>query len=260
MARPLPLTDSRRNGTNGFHGEHPEPLHLHSSSEEEIRETTDRPRAAVSEVELVRAENTQLRGLCQELEQALQEAAQQLRPDLEKQVREFDAVLEEKNEVIARLHKQVQELQAALESAKAEAAPAAVPSGTEQQGKLPSEAELLALSEQLERERRQLQEDEQTLMDQMREMEVSMARERAELARQRTDMQRLQNEIRHELERLERDGGIQSKIENLRNQLDITGRPGGAPPASGSKSTSTTQASPARKEGLMGRLFKRGSD
>ena len=259
MARPLPLTDSRRIGTNGLHDTHPEPLHLHSSSEDETRETADRPRAA-SELEIVRAENSQLRALCQELEQALQEAAQQLRPDLEKQVREYDAVLEEKSAVIARLHQQVHELQASLDSGKAGADPAPVPSGTEQQGKLPSEAELLALSEQLERERRQLQEDEQTLMDQMREMEVSMARERAELARQRNDMQRLQNEIRHELERLERDGGIQSKIEDLRNKLqDVTARRG-APPAAGNKPTPTIQASPSRKEGLMGRLFKRGSD
>jgi chromosome segregation ATPase len=179
---------------------------------------------------------------------------------MEQQIREYDAVLEEKNEMIGRLHQQVQELQAAVESAKA-SAPPAVPTAAELQGKLPSEAELLALSEQLERERKQLQEDEQTLMDQMREMEVSMARERAELARQRNDMQRLQNEVRHELERLERDGGIQSKIEELRNKLqDVTARRG-APPASGNKSGSTSpSASPSRKEGLMGRLFKRGSD
>jgi predicted nucleic acid-binding Zn-ribbon protein len=261
MARPLPLTDSQRNGTNGFHGARTAPLeslHLHSSSEDEIREVADRTDSAAADLELVRAENAQLRALCQELEQALQEAAQQLRPDLEQQVREYDAVLEEKNELIGRLHQQVQELQAALESAKASPAPA-VPSSTEP-GKLPSEAELLALSEQLERERKQLQDDEQTLMDQMREMEVSMARERAELARQRNDMQRLQNEVRHELERLERDGGIQSKIEELRNKLqDVTARRG-APPASGNKAATTASASPSRKEGLMGRLFKRGSD
>jgi chromosome segregation ATPase len=162
--------------------------------------------------------------------------------------------------VIGQLHRQVQELQVALDAAGTGVA-AVAPSQPEQRGKLPSEAELLALSEQLERERRQLQEDEQTLMDQMREMEVSMARERAELARQRNDMQRLQNEIRHELERLERDGGIQSKIEELRSKLhDATTRRGAAP-VTGNRSTPTTPpSSPSRKEGLMGRLFKRGSD
>jgi chromosome segregation ATPase len=256
MARPLPLTDARRNGTNGSHS----PLHLHSTSVDEIGNTIDRPEPTAAEVELLRAENAQLRALCQELEQALQEAAQQIRPDLEQQVREYEAVLEEKSGLIGQLHQQVQEAQAALEAAEANAGQGAS-SGAQHQGKLPSEAELLGLSEQLERERRQLQEDEQALMDQMREMEVSMARERAELARQRNDMQRLQSEVRHELERLERDGGIQSKIEELRSKLqDVTTRRG-APPASANKSTSTTPpTSPSRKEGLMGRLFKRGSD
>jgi chromosome segregation ATPase len=230
---------------------------------DEIRESNDRREPArdeAAELELVRAENAQLRALCQELEQALQEAAQQLRPDLEHQVRDYVAVLEEKNELIGQLHNQVQALQAALEASETSAQNAYASAG--QECELPSEAELMALSEQLERERRQLQEDEQTLMDQMREMEVSMARERAELARQRNDMQRLQSEVRHELERLERDGGIQSKIEELRNKLqDVTARRGAAPAQGANRSTPIpAPASPSRKEGLMGRLFKRGSD
>ncbi len=170
-------------------------------------------------------------------------------------------MLEEQDGLIGQLHQQVQELQAALEEAEANAGHAAA-SHSGQQTKVPGEAELLALSEQLERERRQLQEDEQALMDQMREMEVSMARERAELARQRNDIQRLHSEVRHELERLERDGGIQSKIEELRSKLqDVSTRRGAPPLSSANKSTPTTPpASPSRKEGLMGRWFKRGSD
>src|SRR5579875_671852 len=244
MARPLPLTEPHRSGTNGTPGISSGP-------------STDDS----AELENLRAENAQLRTLCQELEQALQEAVGQIRPDLEQQVRDYEAVLEEKNEMIRQLHQQVQELQAALEVAEASAAQA-VPAPQGNGGKLPSEAELLALSEQLERERRQLQEDEQTLMDQMREMEVSMARERAELARQRNEMQRLQNEIRHELERLERDGGIQSKLEELRSRLqDVTARRGAAPVAGTNKPTPIPPpTAPSRKEGLMGRWFKRGSE
>jgi hypothetical protein len=123
------------------------------------------------------------------------------------------------------------------------------------------------LSEELERERRQLQEDEQTLMDQMREMEVGMARERAELARQRNDLQRLQGEIRHELERLERNGALQSKIDNLKSKLqDVTARrgaargevaPGNAPAGSGTHAPAPP-APPAKGQGLMGRLFGNG--
>lgn len=267
MARPLPLTDSHRNGTNGNHTARSAsagPLHLHNAPVEEGPAANDhlRPSAAeAAELEHVRAENTQLRALCQELEQALQEAAQQLRPDGDPQIRDYEAVVEEKNEVIRQLHKQVQELQTAVETAEGSGGPGA-PASQVHPDKMPSEAELLALSEQLERERKQLQEDENTLMEQMREMEVSMARERAELARQRNDMQRLQSEVRHELERLERDGGVQSKIDGLRSRLqDVSARRGAAPISGPNKSGSTSSpASPSRKEGLMGRLFKRSSD
>lgn len=293
MARPLPLPDPHRGSTNGNSAAcsvAAGPFHLHSASEEpahksvepleilaeeerEMPESVTRGRrgslghertasaAEYAEMEHLRGENAQLRALCQELEQALQEASQQLQPDLEHQIGEYEAVLEEKNEMIRELHQQLQETQAALVEAESRAGQPASPSRTHE-GKPPCEDELLALSEELERERRQLQEDERTLMDQMREMEVTMARERAEMARQRNDLQRLQNEIRHELERLERDGGIQSKIDSLRSKLhDVTARRGAAPGASThSSAPAPTPPSPSRKEGLMGRLFGRGGD
>jgi DNA repair exonuclease SbcCD ATPase subunit len=292
MARPLPIPDAHRSATNGNHSARSATagaFQLHSAAVDEAQESIDHlelleedgraglehgsqrggssglgrgralSTAELSELEHVRVENDQLRALCKELEQALQEAAQQLQPDLEQQIREYDAVLEEKNEMIRQLHQQLQETQAALEEAEARSAPAAPP--RPQVGHAPCEQELLALSEELERERRQLQEDEQTLMEQMREMEVSMARERAEMARQRNDLQRLQNEIRHELERLERDGGVQSKIESLRSKLqDVTARRGAAPMTVRSSDTPTQPTATPRKEGLMGRLFGRGSD
>ena len=293
MARPLPLPDSHRSASNGnsaVRAASSGPFHLHSASVESAHESMEpldllteeeqgmpesvvrnglnglghgRSASAAESSELVhlRGENAQLRALCQELEQALQEAAQQLQPDLEQQIREYDAVLEEKTEMIRQLHQQLQETQSALEEAETRASQPMSSSRTHQ-GNVPCEDELLALSEDLERERRQIQEDERTLMDQMREMEVSMARERAEMARQRNDLQRLQNEIRHELERLERDGGIQSKIDSLRSKLqDVTARRGAAPGSTTNPSApSPTPASPSRKEGFMGRLFGRGGD
>ncbi len=284
MARPLP-SDSQ-NGTNGKTGSHPgvanhanghpaagneghEPNKSLDFSDEDRTRSHEAPAvspsAHLAELEHVRAENAQLRALCQELEQALQEAAQQLRPDLEQQVREFESIVEEKNDMIRQLHQQLQELRASVEEAEAKAAkapPSPPPPPILRPGETPSEAELLALSEELERERRQLQEDEKTLMDQMREMEVSMARERAEMARQRNDLQRLQSEIRHELERLERDGGVQSKIESLRSKLqDASSRRGAAPvPASGKSTPVPSQGNTSGKAGLMGRLFKRSTD
>jgi chromosome segregation ATPase len=283
MARPLPLSDSTRTRTNGSHAVRPGaagPIHLHPADVDEgqgqidclemlqegrgrYSESATSSAADLAELDHVRAENSQLRALCQELEQALQEAAQQIRPDLEQQVHDYEAVVEEKNDMIRQLHQQIQELQAALEEAESRASQPPPPPVVHQ-GETPSESELLALSEELERERRQLQEDEQALMEQMKEMEVSMARERAEMARQRNDLQRLQSEIRHELERLERDGGVQSKIESLRTKLhDVTARRGAAPVPVANKSTQPPpQANTPRKEGLMGlgRFFKRGNE
>src|SRR3984957_10518731 len=113
-------------------------------------------------------------------------------------------------------------------------------------GPVPREDELLRLSEELERERRQLQEDEQSLMEQMRQMEMSMARERAEMARQRNDLQRLYGEIRHELERLERNGALQSKMDELKAKLqDVQTRRGAAPGA-----TARSTAAPSTNNGV----------
>jgi hypothetical protein len=179
-------------------------------------------------------------------------------------MREYDALLEEKSDTIRQLHQQLQNAQSQ--------APQADEEPGRRQGPLPREDELLSLSEELERERRQLQEDEQALMEQMRQMEMSMARERAEMARQRNDLQRLYGEIRHELERLERNGALQSKMDELKNKLtDAATRRGAAPtPGAGGRPASSdalptvqpgqqTPASPsqstAARGSFMGRLF-----
>jgi hypothetical protein len=276
MARPLPTPEPHRSGVNGNHqGRPPGAAHLHSSLLEEAQgnfpgdlvldSIAPPPGEApgpdlVRELDHLRAENAQLRALCGELEQALQEATQHPSGSgWEEQAREYEALLEEKSEMIRRLHQQLQEAQAALQEADAQSSPAPAPRA--HQGPVPREEELLALSEELERERRQLQEDEQSVMEQMREMEVGMAKERAELARQRNDLQRLQGEIRHELERLERNGALQSKIENLKTRLqDATTRRGAAPGGSGSGPSPATPppGGTPRRDSFMGRLFGQG--
>jgi chromosome segregation ATPase len=213
------------------------------------------------ELAQLRSENVQLRSLCGELEQALQEATQQGGNGSvdEERIREYEALLEEKSETIRLLHQQLQEAQASLEEAGAK-------QSARPKGPVPREDELLQLSEDLERERRQLQEDEQSLMEQMRQMEMTMARERAEMARQRNDLQRLYGEIRHELERLERNGALQSKMDELKAKLqDVQNRRGTAPasvnktssslPASAPATPPPAQQQPPRKESFMGRFF-----
>jgi hypothetical protein len=222
------------------------------------------PSAVPGDLEALQVENEQLRALCTELEQALQEATQNS-PSVDEQIRTYDALLEEKNDAIRELHQKLADLTAAFEDAEREQQANAP---RRPQIPLPREEELLSLSEELERERRQLQEDEQALMEQMRQMEVSMARERAEMARQRNDLQRLFGEIRHELERLERSGALQSKIDGLKSRLqDASSRRGAAPIPNGASGAGTPQPQPqapqqpatptppTKGNSFMGRLF-----
>jgi chromosome segregation ATPase len=213
----------------------------------------------LQELDQLRAENQQLRSLCIELEQALHEATQHGATDSDDRLREYEALLDEKTEMNRQLHERLQELEAAIADLEAQAAPPRPADGP-----VPREDDLLALSEELERERKQLQDDEQSLMQQMREMEVGMAKERAELARQRNDLVRLQGEIRHELERLERTGVLQSKIDGLKSRLqDASTRRGSAPSQAGGAGPAPAPAPQApppgsKRESFLGRLFGQG--
>jgi hypothetical protein len=263
MARPL-SSDPYRSGSNGSN----------HSPRYSLGDQADAGQEVLVELDNLRSENAQLRQLCGELELALQEATGNV-PDVsvyDERMRDYEALVEQKNDSIRELHQQLQDAQAALEEAGNR--PAA-----RHQGPMPAEDELLQLSEDLERERRQLQEDEQSLMEQMRQMEMSMARERAEMARQRNDLQRLYGEIRHELERLERNGALQSKMEELKTRLqDANTRRGAAPGSTGQSHSGTRPASsaalpsvqpgqqpttppPANGRGsFMGRLFGGGNN
>jgi chromosome segregation ATPase len=250
MSRPLSTSENFRGGFNGNY---------------QARYSLDDAQNAgtLQDMEHLRSENAQLHSLRAELEQALLEATQQA-PDAvayEERLREYELVIEEKSEMIRILHLQLEEANAALdEQASKPAAP---------RGPAPKEDDLLSLSEELEREKRQLQEDESTLMEQMRQMEMSMARERAEMARQRNDLQRLFGEIRHELERLERNGALQSKMEDLKAKLqDVSTRRGAAPvavskPQSSAALPAVGNQAPAAQPGqgrnsLIGRIFGGG--
>jgi DNA repair exonuclease SbcCD ATPase subunit len=266
MARPLGAPESFHSTVNGaFAGRPVDPYETSSAVRPPLRGYVPAVPIDPYEFQSLQAENSQLRHLCAELEQALNEASQHGN-GWEEKVQEYETLLEDKTRTIQELTEQLaqaQRLTAELETQLAEATAGPAPTAN---GQLPRESELLALSEELERERRQLQEDEETLMAQMREMEVGMARERAEIARQRNDLQRLQSEIHHEIERLEKNGAIQSKIDALKVRLqDATARRGAAPaPAMGSRTqqSSTPQTGPNQstplpenRSGFIGRLF-----
>jgi hypothetical protein len=213
-------------------------------------------------------ENTRLREIIAELRRSLEEEKQLGEQAIQERQKEYDGLLEEKSEVIRTLHLKIKELE--------EARPV-VP-------KTPKEEELLALSEELERERCQLQQgqreveelrneyeqDEQTMRQQMRDMEVQMARERADFARQRIDLQRILDEIRRELDNVERNGLLNERLTQLRQRFQevATARtagsstpPAGATPAGPAAPRDAARPAPGTASrdgsGILRRLFGR---
>jgi hypothetical protein len=201
---------------------------------------------AAGEAELLRQENAELRCGNVQLRELL-EQAQAEQESWTRREREYENLLEEKSEVIRDLHRRLQE-----------APPQA---GGRTGGDVPEEEELLALHEELERERRQLKEDEESLMKQMRDMELQMSRERAEMARQRNELQRLHTEIQHELELAERDATLRERLAPLqrRAQEALHRRAptqSGQTPAAPAATPAAPQAKPAKDSSLLRRLFR----
>jgi hypothetical protein len=172
------------------------------------------------QLDAVRVENSRLRHTVHELEATIEELERSQSGSPAARLRELEAVLEEKDSVIRELHDKLHGGEA--------------PARTESKASAPTQREheedLLALSEELERDRRQLKEDEEALMQQMRQMEIQLSRERAEVARQRSELTRLHNEIRHEMELAARDAGLRERLAPLqRRHQDLLARRSGAP-------------------------------
>jgi DNA repair exonuclease SbcCD ATPase subunit len=173
--------------------------------------------------------------------------------DWSEQQKEYEALVEEKSEVIRALHQKIQELQAAGASATAEGTSA----------ELPVPGDLEQLRTQLEAERDQLRQDEESLMQQMTQMEMTMSRERAEMARQRNELQRLHSEIRHELEVASRDASLRDRLATFqRRHQEFTGRKGTgsaseatAPPTTLETPPAGETPTPKKTNGILRRLF-----
>jgi chromosome segregation ATPase len=210
-------------------------------------------------VDTLQAENAELRRQCEEL-RAQRDADSKLHEQWRDLQEEYEARLEEKTEVIRTLHVKVEELEVASVPVK----------------KTPKDEELLAMSEDLERERCQLQqeqreleelrkrltEDERAMHEQMREMEMQMARERAEFARRRTDMQRILEEIRREIDKAERNGQLNQRLRQIRDQYSQNANKEEEPePAPGVPPAPIRPAAPETQKPqdstLLRRLFKR---
>ena len=178
----------------------------------------DIPEVDGDELAIFRAENCELRKQVATLEEKLRDALAKSEYWAE-QYREYVGLLEEKSDVIRDLHLRIKEHQHH---------PAAPPAAS--RAEVGNDADVLALEDELQRERAQLKQDEQDLMKQMSELEVIMSRERADLARQRSDIERLHNEMRHELELATREAELRDRFQPfLRRQQELV-RTGSAEP------------------------------
>jgi hypothetical protein len=219
------------------------------------------------DLEPLQAENALLRARIETLEQQLASSEQERQGAWADQQKEFEALLEEKSEVIRSLHLTIQELR--QNGDKAAAGESASDGAAEATAHNPA-----AFRKQLERERAQLREDEEALEQQMKQMEMTMSRERVEIARQRTELQRLQSDLKHELEQAARDAGLRERLAPLqrRHQEIVNSRGAGTSPQARpatmtqlSRPATTPQLQPApaaptpppRKanSGLLRRLF-----
>src|SRR5262249_5366079 len=177
------------------------------------------PAVEVTEADLLRLENEELRKKVEGLEKQLaaRSPAEGAEVWAERQ-KEYENLLEEKSEVIRALH-------VSLQDGHPREGPARAAGHGPGPGAPPQE--LQPLKKELDDRRRQLEEDEESLMEQMRQLEMTMCRDRAELARQRAELQRLSNDLRHEIEQAARDAGLRERLIPLqRRHQDLTTRKG----------------------------------
>jgi hypothetical protein len=262
MAHPIARGDAQRNGHNGHAHGAAAPAAVAERDEEALRREVQRLTAenqhllgmlagdsgAGPELERLRKENGDLRTSVAEMEQLLESGEGRNSQEWAERQREYEALLEEKSEVIRGLHQKMQDLRQQLEQV------GAAPEPVLSDGPV-TERDLQTLKAELVRQREQLEEDEESLMTQMRQMEMGMARERAELARQRAELQRLGNDLKHEIEQASRDGALRERLQHLQRRQPTEGGAKGEGPVRPSDPTPNPKSS-----GVLRRLFGPGQN
>jgi chromosome segregation ATPase len=152
------------------------------------------------------AEKDKLKQLAEEARRRVTQLEEEVRKATKREA-EYESMLEEKSE-------EIRKIQAELATLKSKQTAGV------------TEEELLALHQELQRERENLESDRQAMEDQFRQLELNMSRERAEIARERNEMQRSKNELKHKLELLEKTGGQdQSPLRRLREEFQAPAPP-----------------------------------
>jgi SMC interacting uncharacterized protein involved in chromosome segregation len=211
----------------------------------------------LAELEVLRMGNECLQQIVAERDQQLAELNQRLAatpPPAEPQAAAIDPA------EIEALRAQLKEKDALIEELRAsQAAESAAFPGVADRD---YEAELTEFRRQLEADRQGLNEEIQQLRTRnaelnevAKEAELQLSRERAQLARERVQLDRLRDEIRHELERAERDAGVRERlvaVDRLKDEVAERHRPSGngagVPPPSGQRENGSP---PNRWRGLL---------
>jgi hypothetical protein len=186
--------------------------------------------------------------------------------DLDRIQKEYEELLEEKNEKVRQLAAENQTLQTKIQELETAAAQQPKP-GTFSKDDLQTWAEelerkyqdlekartvhekreemLLRDRERIDAEKEQMREDKQYMERDLGKMEAELAQERAGITRQRNEMQRLIIEIQHEFERVKREADIGVKLKGIKDLVD-------------NAKNVQNQAAKQGGSGLFGGLFGRG--
>lgn len=174
---------------------------------DEVRVAMETPRGANDQLDELRALNEHLRRMCTEQESVI---AALHNPDTGK--------VEELEQEVATLRQQLQEKQIAYEELSA-ARTMTIAHSSDDPEAADYEAELNEFRRQLEADRQSLDAEIKRLRarntelhEAAREAELEMSRERASLARERAQLDRLREELKQELERAQRNAGVQEYL------------------------------------------------
>ncbi len=169
-------------------------------------------------VQALTSENEELRRMLDEYERRLVELVDNRPADLSKDVADLKAENEELRQLLAEKEGLINELRERIE--KLQAQPKVEAAAPRESMDLESyEAELNQYRQQLEVDRAKLNKEIEQLRsrnaeldDATREMEMEMSKERAELGRERIRLDRLREEVRSELERIQRDATMKESL------------------------------------------------
>ena len=173
------------------------------------------------ELATLRSENEELRKLVLEMDQALRNNPAPSH-DSPLPQGDMEQLLEEKSEVIRGLHTENQELKKIIadleERLYGGVTTEPVSTGNQPESTASTEQEIIELQEKRDQLRKEISELEKYICDE----EVRTSRERAEIARQRYEVERLKADLDIELEKLQKDKDLKSKIIVMKSHLSGT--------------------------------------